>query len=225
MTEKLKDYYETGLLGPTFQVERNLLIWQHVADEVPFLKSQPKYVQDLYLFIQASARNNIVLNLGHLFDKKKKYETKCIESFLDIVKENAFASIEITEDTATIGLLRQFKCPPDLEKAIRDKDFRHFSVLFSDHYKLRLNAVDIQTDINEIKTIRDKFIAHNEVTSNRTFDLKVADRLCAFVSEIFSIYGMAYHSTIWRSETHSMLKESAIRDAYFVKTSILKLKN
>jgi hypothetical protein len=225
MTEKLKDYYETGLLGPTFQVERNLLIWQHIADEVPFLNTQPKHVQDLYSFMQTSARNNIVLNLGLLFDKKKKYETKCIESFLELVKANASASVKIVEDTGTIALLRQFNCPPAMEESIRAKSFGLFPTLYSDYYSSRLRDQSIIADVNEIKAVRDKFIAHNEASFDRTFDLNVAHRLCAFVSEIFSIYGMAYHATIWQSDTHSMLNESAKRNAYFIKTNISKLKN
>lgn len=73
--------------------------------------------------------------------------------------------------------------------------------------------------------MRDKAIAHNEAIENVRLELDVVRRLLKFGSEIVSIFGMAYHSTIWENEKRSLITVNAENNAWFVKSLIEKLKN
>ena len=72
--------------------------------------------------------------------------------------------------------------------------------------------------------MRDKVVAHNETVGTLHFEFEVADRLIKFVTEIISVFAMAYQSTAWETKMFSLIKRNAERDAYFVKWNIDNLK-
>lgn len=43
MTDQITEYFEQGILAQAYQAERNILIWQYVANEVEFLEKQNEY--------------------------------------------------------------------------------------------------------------------------------------------------------------------------------------
>ncbi|RYZ85123.1 MAG: hypothetical protein EOP04_16615, partial [Proteobacteria bacterium] len=82
MADFIFEEFKQGLLLQIYDAERNILIWQHIADEVEFLKTQPKDVQQLYSFLQLAAQTNFVLATGKLYDKPRRYPTQSILYFL-----------------------------------------------------------------------------------------------------------------------------------------------
>lgn len=225
MTEKIDFYYNHGLVAQTFLAERNILIWQHIGEEVSFLKSQPKPIQSLYLFIQSAAQTNFILSLAKIFDTpNKKYPVMCILTFLELLEDPNLESIDIIETTNTIELLKEFNCPISLIQTVECGNPKLFPQGLAKHYKSKYYESIIQTDISDIRIMRDKSIAHNEFTGELTLKFDTAYRLISFVSEIISIFGMAYHSTIWKTEKFSMIKKNAENEAYFIKSNINFLK-
>src|SRR5476649_1342091 len=107
MIDSINQIFEKGLLLQTFEVEKNLLIWQYVAEEVALLEIQSGDVKSLFSFVQQSAQTNFVLALGKLYDNQKKYPTQCILYFLRQVKDNANSGIDIIEKRATQRLLTE----------------------------------------------------------------------------------------------------------------------
>jgi uncharacterized membrane-anchored protein YjiN (DUF445 family) len=225
MTELIDDYFNNGLLAETFHAERNILIWQHIADEVPYLNTQQEEVQRLYKFIQQSAQTNFVLSLGKIFDKPdKKYPTRCILSFLKLIDDSASNAIEIIETTNTKNHLREFNCPISLIDAVENPDRSLFPKQFSKYYLEKYNEHDLQNAIATLKLMRDKAVAHNEAIETLYIDFETAERLLNFSSELISIFGMAYHSTAWKPENYSFIKKSAEDSASFIKSNIADLK-
>lgn len=224
MTPRTIEIFNRGLLIEAFQATRNILIWQHIADEVEFLKSQDNYTKSLYSFIQQSAQTNFILALGKLYDKPNKYQTLCIIYFLQQIKVDAPTASEIIETTITENLLKEYNLPSSLIQAINENDKSVFPNLFSQYYLDRYNDTNLQQDIESLKLMRDKVVAHNEAIDSLHFEFEVADRLLKFVTEIISIFGMAYQSTSWETERFSFIKRNAERDAYFIKYSIDNLK-
>jgi hypothetical protein len=72
--------------------------------------------------------------------------------------------------------------------------------------------------------MRDKVVAHNEATESIKLEFELVQRLLKFATEVVSVFGMAYHSTIWKTGKISMITENAKRNAWFVKSGIQKLK-
>jgi hypothetical protein len=225
MTEKINDFFNKGLVVECFQAERNILIWKYIADEVEFLKKQDSYIQSMYSFIQFSAQMNFILSLGKIFDNpSKKYPTRCILSFLDIIEANSDSAVEIIETTNTIRLLKEYNCSQGLIDSVFSNDKSLFVKLFSNDYKERFKDLSLQNDISALKLLRDKVVAHNEDIGELSLPFEVTQRLIDFTSEIISIFGMAYHSSVWKTENISFIKINAERNAYFIKNNIADLK-
>ena len=145
MTEQIDESFKQGIVSQAFQAERNILIWQYIATESEFLSKQGKYVKSLYLYLQQSAQTNFVLSIGKLFDKPdKKFPTRCILSFLELVESTSSNAVEIIETTGTISLLKKYNCPKDLITAVTAKDKSTFPKLFAEYYRNRYNSEDLK---------------------------------------------------------------------------------
>lgn len=225
MTEQITDYYTKGILAQAFQAERNILIWQNIGEESEFLKTKDEYVQKMYIYIQQSAQTNFVLALGKLFDKpNKKFETRCILSFLNLLKSLDFEPIKIIETTNTKKALEDNNCPRALVDAVDSDDPRLFPGLFAEYYLNKYEETTLQTNIDTMKVMRDKAEAHNEVTGTLALDFETTSKLLAFALEIISIFGMAYRSEIYHIGGKSFVTINAERDIGFIKVMIGRLK-
>lgn len=227
MIERIKNYLNEGLINQVFYAERNILIWKYIADETVFLQSKENHIKSLYGFIQKSAQTNFIISLGKIYDNpNNKYPTRCIASFLQLLNSLDFMGIEIVETTMTKELLLEYKCPVDLIESVDDQNKNIFPKLFVKHYKSLYDSSSIQTDISTLKMMRDKVEAHNEDFGDDEIQLpfETTERLIDFVSEIISVIGMAYYSTIWKSENYSFITSNAELNASFIKSNIEDLK-
>ena len=225
MTEKINEYFTQGLVVPAFQAERNVLIWQYIAEEIEYLKSLEKHQQNLYSFIQYAAQTNFVLALGKLFDRpSKKFPTRCILSFLELLQDPHLKAVPIIETTITKKLLSQQNCPLDLIESVEKNNSKEFPILFSKHYIEKYNDPVLLEEIEKMKIMRDKAEAHNEAIDRCFLEFTTTGKLLEFTLDIISVFGMAYHSTGWKNEDYSLLRANAERDASFIKLSILDLK-
>lgn len=225
MEDFIFEDFKHGVLLQIHEAERNILIWEYIGEESEFLKTQPVEVRQLYSFLQLASQTNFVLALGKLFDKPKNHPTQSILYFLKQVEVNTNKNIEIIEKGATKKLLKSYQAPEYLLNAVDSSDNFEFQKKFVKYYSQKYNSSQIQSDIEQVKFMRDKAIAHNEAIENVRLELDVARRLLKFGSEIVSIFGMAYHSTIWENETKSLITINAENNAWFVKSLIEKLKN
>lgn len=226
MTDCINDIFQQGLILQAFQAEKNILIWQYIGDSKVFLESQEKNIKQLFSFIQQSAQTNFILSLGKLFDKpNNKYPTRCILSFLKMLDTQSLERIEIIETTNTIKLLKEFNCPEQLIFSVTANDKSLFPKLFASHFNQRYTGILLQEDIKTLKVMRDKVEAHNEATPSLYFDFDTAMRLLDFATEVITIFGMAYHSTIWKTDKFSFIRSNAKRNAFFVKANIEALKS
>ncbi len=225
MAKEIADTFNKGIVIQAYEAQRNVLIWQYVADESEFLSVQSKDVKLLYHYLQQSAQTNFILSLGKLFDKpSNKYPTRCILSFLKELESLSFDVPKITEVPAIYNLLSKFNCPNYLKELVANNDSSIFLKHFAKYYLEKYSTKRVQDDIESLKLMRDKVVAHNEEIDTLYFDLKIAERLLDFATEIISIFGMAYSSTIWVADRFSFIKANAERNALFVKVSIYDLK-
>ena len=223
MNNNINEYFEQGILAPAYQAERNILIWQHIADE--YLEIEKDHRRKLYSFIQQSAQTNYILSLGKLFDTpSKRYPTRCIKSFLELLKSPNLVPAEIIETTNTIRTIKDNKAPVELIDAINNKNWNKFPSIFADYYLKRYQETTLQVDLEKLKTMRDKAEAHNEAIVNIYLGFHTTTALLAFALEIISIFGMAYRSEGWKINGESFVTLNAERGASFIKVCIDELK-
>jgi AbiU2 len=225
MTDQINEYFEQGILGQAFQAECNILIWQHVADERQFLEKQNEEIKKLYSFIQYAAQTNYVLSLGKLFDTpSKRYPTRCILSFLELLKAPELIPPAVVETTNTIKAIKENNGPTELIDAVTAKDTTIFPRLLAKYYLEKYNDPILQAEIKKLKLMRDKAEAHNESIESMYLGFETTTELLNFALEIISVYGMAYRSEGWKINGKSFVTVNAERSAAFVKASIDDLK-
>lgn len=219
MTEDINDYFNQGLILHTFQAERNILIWKYIAEEFNFLNTQKREIIEMYEFMQRSAQTNYILSLGKIFDKPdRNYPNRCIQSFLNKLIETA--NVQIVETTETKKLLKKYICSSELIESVENSKKESFPELFAKYYLKKYNDKDFQIEINKLKSLRNKVEAHNEVIGNLSLEFETTEILLNFVTEIVTIFGMAYYSTKWGT----LVKKNAEDYAFFIKSNIAELK-
>lgn len=223
--EKINDYFTNGIIVQAFQAERNIAIWKAIGNKVEILKTQTKEVKKLYSFIQISAQTNFILYTAKLFDNPdKNYPTRCILSFLELIKNNSNSLPQIIEVPNTIKLLKEYDCPAELIQAVNTNDITIFPLEFYQYYYKKYNSDVIQGKIKEVKYIRNKFIAHNEnILNSQNLELKIVEDLLNFALEIIAIFGIAYDSTLYSFNGKSILTENVNHDIYFILQELNKL--
>ena len=219
MTEEINDYFNKGLILHTFQAERNIHIWKYIAGEFDFLNTQKKEIIEMYEFIQRSAQTNYILSLGKIFDNPNRiHPNRCIQTFLYKLLESA--NVQIIETTETVKLLKKYMCSSELIESVENSQKNSFPELFAKYYLKKYNDNDFQIEINKLKSLRNKVEAHNEVIGNLSLEFDTTERLLDFVTEIITIFGMAYYSTIWGP----LVKTNAEDYSFFIKSNIADLK-
>jgi hypothetical protein len=225
MNSEITDCFENGLVKPLFQAEKNKLIWKYIADEIDFLKNQKKETQQEYCYLQSSVQQIVVLSLCHILDKENnKHPTRCLYRFLKIIKEQKTDNEPIIETFNTKKIMVYYSCPQELIDSVNFPDKSLFMRLFSDYYIDKISNIDVRSDIKSLFFIRDKIIAHNEVTPDQKLDWIVPVRLINLITEIVAVFGMANYSCSYVSGNKNAIKESAIKDVSFIKININHLK-
>jgi hypothetical protein len=218
---EITNHFEEGVVFGVFQSRMNIIIWKKIAEEVEFLNTQTKEKKQLYAYLQHSATTNFVLHTAKLFDtQNKKYPTRCILSFLELVKEKATLFPSIIETTNTIKLLEEYNAPKELIISVKSNDPTLFPLNFYTYYKEKYDSDEIKQRITNLKDTRDKKIAHNELLEKQiNLELESIESLLSYVIEIISIFRQAYyHSTL-------RIDNDAERNAFFITDSINELKN
>lgn len=232
LINKLEDLIKNGLIRDIFHAEMNLSIFKRIADNIEFLKTTHPEDQKLFGYLQVSANNQIILALSRLFDKpSKKFPTRCILSFLDLIKAEKDNFPKIIELHNTVQCLYSYHPTSGaidyLIEAVGDDDPSVFPYRFYQFYSTEYIQAEIQDHLIDLKIFRDKFIAHNEVFEIQGFqgiENSGIIRLLEFAQEIVSVIGWAYFSTVYHTNGNYLLSENAKQRSYFVKHLIDKMK-
>ena len=221
--KEIEEYFKQGLLFQFFQAKRNIIIWTKIANEVEFLNKQSKEIQELYSFLQFSATTNFVLHTVKIFDNpSKRYQTRCILSFFELIKDKVKDLPKIIEKQNTKSLLIEYKVSNKLIDSINSLDSSLFPLEFYNYFLNKYKLQCIQEKINDLKYTRDKVVAHNEVLEKYSgIELEIVEFLLRFVIEIISIFGQAYYSTGYDQSRLTIDAETA---AYFITNNIDSLK-
>jgi len=136
----------------------------------------------------------MVLSLCRLYDNpSKRYPTRCIKQLYEFIKKNDFQTeLKRSPDIA----LRELKHLHDfpqmflLLKKLNGAEFNENLILYLE--AIELND-PLSASINELKKIRDKFLAHTEDIELNTFiPYKTMEILINHAKEVLSFFSLAY---------------------------------
>lgn len=222
--DEIEEYIKRGIVGQIFEAEISLIIWDKIAGHRDKYDKQDAVTKKLFSYIQRSSGTNYILNTAKIFDNpSKKYPTRCLLSFFDLV-ENKIGFPQIENDTGLIKLLKEYKCSETLISKVKNSDSTAFAKEFCLYYRQKYADDSIKKDIDEVKFARDKYIAHNEdMKVNGRVEMKTFRNLLDFATEVVSVFSFAYFNSRWTLNNKSLIKESAEKDSYFIKATLDKL--
>jgi hypothetical protein len=220
--DEINSFLTYGIATQIFQAQRNLHIWEKIRDQAIEIKKRDTEVNHLFTFLQQSAQTNFVLHTAKLFDNPStKYPTRCILSFLNLVdKINVYPEIENKSNCRE--LLVKYEVHEKIIEFLNHND----SVIFFKNYITYLiskyNSIEIKTQIEGIKHIRDKYVAHNEdMKDSSNLDLQIVKNLLRFATEILEVFGITIFNSDW-SFNNALINGEVDRNSYFIDHTLMK---
>lgn len=221
--EEIKSFLTYGISTHIFQAERNLLIWEKVAKHSSLAKILDEKYTALFVFLQQSAQTNFVLYTAKIFDSpSKKYPTRCLLSLFELLEsKNDFPKID--NINSTIELLRKSNVPDEISVLVKEKKSNLFVQDYLKYLRSKYDSANIKSDIDQVKFLRDKYVAHNEnmLTSAR-IELQSVRNLLKFATEILEVFGQAYFNQLWTLGNLS-INSQAEKNSKFVDAIIKKI--
>ncbi|WP_323758030.1 hypothetical protein [Roseivirga sp.] len=182
MKEDLQTHFENGFFINTQNANFHFEVFELIASEHQSIKMLKEEEQALFVYLQHSAEIQLMLNLSKCFEKvdprnpnrsintfHKKYKNSIKEVKIDLQK----ASIETFRTTPYLTE-KQYQCNTlgeFLTKSLEIKEEKFGSLM------------------KDIKTYRDKFIAHNEIHQGLNVNKKKTSELIEFNKSIIYVIG------------------------------------
>ncbi|SMD42188.1 hypothetical protein SAMN00777080_0728 [Aquiflexum balticum DSM 16537] len=154
----LEDYFQDGIVSDTMLAIHHYVIQRTIGENYIALKNAPnKNLNKLFGQLQASSSDLAIIHLSKVFDKKNKHHlVRSIEELLDYNFQITSYFPLVTNDYIEFSLIKsklgieylpiKFDNPNELAKFFKD--------IF--------NSLSIKRKSDDVKFIRNKFLAHNE---------------------------------------------------------------
>ncbi len=221
LPDKIKDILETGIVSDLFKAQRSLYVHRIIGKHSKDINNAMRYQREIFVLLQNLTFSDMTLALTKLYDKPNKhYPNRCILALIKVLKEYAEDSPTIILDHQLIETIGLHGLPDFLINDIKIKDYSGFTQHYALHLESMYNHPDLQQKIEELKSVRDKHIAHNEATTvQHRAQYKTFEDLISFCQPIVSVVGLAYFSKVYSLNEKYVLQDAAESLSY----SILQL--
>lgn len=196
--KEIQDILEKGLRNDVFRAERAIAIHQEIANYAEKINKSDKHKKILFKYLQNLTVSEAVLCTSKLFDPVGKYPTRSILTLLNLLNKKCEDLPEIREKHNTKQELKYLNAPEFLIEKVDSSDHSEFPKYFYYHYHSIINDFETENLLNEIKTYRDKTVAHNErVNESLIVKWDSVFQLIKIAKEIIGIIGWAYLNTVY----------------------------
>lgn len=210
MKPALEDLLKNGIVSDLFKTERAVFIHKRIGSFAIPINESNSYIKPLLVYIQNLTFNESVLALSRLYDNPSRNRNRCILSVLKILKDKQKNAPDIIESIQTIEHLRHFNLPDILISDVEKNDSSSFAKHFSWHMDIEYQKEAFQDNINELRKVRDKVIAHNEPHDDvYTIKWQTFDDLLEYAKKLVGIIGWAFFSTAYIIKDRYLLTEDA----------------
>ena len=207
-TSRLKEMVESGIAVDILDADRAWFLVDELRD-----RELPSLVQPFADALKGLAIVHLTLAVVKLFEKSKGYPLRNIPQALDLLAQGANELPIGNRPAVEARLGRRFGIPPGLPDAElnRQIEARFRETLPNCDYR-GTNLESCRT-LEELKTWRDKRMAHAEAAQADTFraiELPAVWRLLAYAKGFLGVIGLAYTAVAYDTDDgHYFLSDDA----------------
>ena len=213
MKKALKDILDNGLVSDLYKAERAIHVNKRIRDNAKYINESKVSSRTLFVYIQTLSFNEAVLALSRIYDNPdKRYPTRCILRVIELLKEKSNEAPIVNQTYQTIKLLKHHSFPDILIEDIESQNYESFAHRFGLVLESDYHDVKLQESLKELRKIRDKVLAHNEVISKqklKQIEWSSFDHLVEFAQKVIGLLGWAYYSTAFVHLDHYHLSSDA----------------
>jgi hypothetical protein len=157
------------------------------------------HIKSFFANIQNMTLTESVLALSRVFDKpNNRFPNRCILGLINKLSTSAEDAPKIIETYQTIEQLKIHGMPELIIRQVENGNHILFAKYFSYHMDTIYQHDKFRARLKELKTIRDKVLAHNEQTTEVCqVTWTNLDELIGFAHQMIGIVGWAYFSTVY----------------------------
>ena len=212
--EEIKDYIEKGIITEAFQAQVNLKIWNEIGENSVSLSELSSEKRRLFAYLQQSAQSQMVLRTARIFDKKKRYPTRCLDSLFKELELLDLTNMEIHNPRGLEKYLINLGCFEEFKNLTSKTE--EFLIPFISYCQKELLDKTYKAKIDLIKMLRDKYIAHNEaLKESTTFDPNIIKELTDLALNISIVIERCLII-----DSIYLIEESVDREVYFLQSLI-----
>jgi hypothetical protein len=225
MKDQISDIILHGLVTDLYKTERAIIIHKEIGRNASIINSSNSHIKQLLVLMQQFSFDEAILSLSRIYDTpSKKYPNRCVLNLIELLKGAGDNAPPISEIDQTLEQMKFFRMHELVERYINLNDHILFTKYLSKHFDFLYIQEDFQEKVKELKTIRDKILAHNEVgTDVKEIKWSTFDELISFVKMVIGIVGWAFLSTAYMSNGKHSLSEDAEREKYIIRNMLVEL--
>ena len=209
---QLADLVSNGLVPDIFKMERAYDLLIAIGENVSVLNSRESgNFGELFGAFQIALETEAILAVSRVYDKPDtRYPTRCIQRALDLLEQHSKEMPEIVEKHNT-KLACQFMGEGNAVLVALDQGREKFIASLVQYYRGLLASNEVTAQIELLKNIRDKRLAHNESAEPLGPTWGSLKSLITHAQNFVGILGWAFFSTVYVHEGKYFLSDDAKR--------------
>jgi len=198
MFSEIKDILDRGIATDLLNAEKATFIFWQLAINANAINSSVDYKKEFLAYIQELTFNESIMALARIYDKPdRRYPTRCIIRLINKLKELYAEAPAITHKEMLAEQAKQYDLPDYLIQDILNNNSKCFAKHFACHMENEYQTPTFQSNIKELKTIRDKSVSHNEMHDEvLSITLPVQHSLIEFAKKFICMVDLAFFNTL-----------------------------
>lgn len=220
--QQLKDIIEKGIITDLIKAEKASSVFRVIGKYSDPINNSSIEIKSTLAYLQELSFNEFILSVSRIYDRKtNRNSTRCIETAIKYLQDNK-ATLPYVQEKYQVRLnLEKHKAPKYFIESLNSSDSSVFPEKMALYYENEL--LNIRLTINDLKTSRDKKLAHNEPTPIIRINITKTQNVLDFGWEFVSIIGWAYLKTIYGTYENMFLQRDSYNISHQVEKHILKL--
>jgi len=213
--ESIEDTVKNGLLGDIFRFERNLALIRKIVEYSELINDSSNGNFGLaFHSIRSALSTEAVLAATRINDKpNSRYPTRCLRGLLGYLEQFHEELPCLREKHQLLLLLSTRDNTRHLMESVQNAP-HDFSIELKRYVFFELEVSPLVELTQELKTYRDKVLAHNENAENIVSPLWVSiEELISLAKFVVGVLGWAYFSTAYSANGEYILTRDAMRSS------------
>jgi hypothetical protein len=209
---QLADVVNNGLVPDIFKMERAYDLLMVISENVSVLNSKEAgNFGGLFGAFQIALETEAILAVSRVYDKPdNRYPTRCIQRALDLLEQHSKDMPEIVEMHNT-KLACQFMGEGNAVLVALGQGREEFIASLVQYYRELLASAEDTSQIELLKNIRDKRLAHNESAVPIGPTWESLKSLITHAQNFVGILGWAFFGTVYVHDGKYFLSDDAKR--------------